>query len=183
MVSTFLKVIYGFSCFTVWVSPPSDTDLPPPPEPPPCQGQSRIQGARSISSMAPPTERKASSLERTPLSGGLSGPDDVKGSMDRQARATLEHHRQTQDRLGSMDRADDGRRGHKTGSMETRLESVAADNNTVCSRQCIRWLSGLTADVSINRLALKKLQPITFLLKVKGALPRCTSALIPKVQS
>ncbi|MED6294639.1 hypothetical protein CHARACLAT_023125, partial [Characodon lateralis] len=42
-------------------------DLPPPPEPPPCQGQGRIQGARSASSMAPPTERKASSLERTPM--------------------------------------------------------------------------------------------------------------------
>ncbi|MEQ2302926.1 hypothetical protein AMECASPLE_011656 [Ameca splendens] len=42
-------------------------DLPPPPEPPPCQGQGRIQGARSASSMAPPTDRKASSLERTPM--------------------------------------------------------------------------------------------------------------------
>lgn len=97
---------------------PFGTDLPPPPEPPPCQGQSRIQGARSISSMVPPTERKASSLERTPMSGALSGPEDMKSSIDRQARTSIEHHRQTQDRLGSMDRADDGRRGHKTGSIE-----------------------------------------------------------------
>ncbi|XP_051253326.1 roundabout homolog 2 isoform X9 [Dicentrarchus labrax] len=89
-------------------------DLPPPPEPPPCQGQGRIQGARSVSSMAPPTERKASSLERPPMSVALSGPDDMKSSIDRQTRTSLEHHRQAQDRLGSMDRADDGRRGHKT---------------------------------------------------------------------
>uniref|UniRef100_A0A8C4F5G5 Roundabout, axon guidance receptor, homolog 2 (Drosophila) n=1 Tax=Dicentrarchus labrax TaxID=13489 RepID=A0A8C4F5G5_DICLA len=92
------------------------TDLPPPPEPPPCQGQGRIQGARSVSSMAPPTERKASSLERPPMSVALSGPDDMKSSIDRQTRTSLEHHRQAQDRLGSMDRADDGRRGHKTGT-------------------------------------------------------------------
>ncbi|KAM6988414.1 roundabout homolog 2 isoform 13-T13 [Tautogolabrus adspersus] len=91
---------------------PGADDLPPPPEPPPCQGQGRIQGARSISSMAPPTDRKASSLERPPISGVLS--DDIKNSMDRQTRTTLDHHRQAQDRLGSMDRADDGRRGHKT---------------------------------------------------------------------
>ncbi|XP_062242078.1 LOW QUALITY PROTEIN: roundabout homolog 2-like [Platichthys flesus] len=89
-------------------------DLPPPPEPPPSQGQSRIQGARSVTSMAPPTERKASSLERTPLSGPLSGPEDMKSSMDRQTRTSLEHYRQAQDRLGSVDRAEDGRRGHKT---------------------------------------------------------------------
>ncbi|XP_022047809.1 roundabout homolog 2 isoform X7 [Acanthochromis polyacanthus] len=89
-------------------------DLPPPPEPPPCQGQGRIQGARSVSSMVPPTDRKASSLERPPMSGPLCGPDDVKSSIDRQTRTSLDHHRQAQDRLGSMDRADDGRRGHKT---------------------------------------------------------------------
>uniref|UniRef100_A0A7N6AJE5 Roundabout, axon guidance receptor, homolog 2 (Drosophila) n=1 Tax=Anabas testudineus TaxID=64144 RepID=A0A7N6AJE5_ANATE len=87
-------------------------DLPPPPEPPPCQGQGRVPGARSVSSMAPPTDRKASSLERPPM----CGPDDIKSSMDRQTRTSLEHHRQTQDRLGSVDRADDGRRGHKTGT-------------------------------------------------------------------
>ncbi|CAI5693143.1 unnamed protein product [Oreochromis niloticus] len=89
-------------------------DLPPPPEPPPCQGQGRVQGARSINSMAPPTDRKASSLERPPMSGPLCGPEDVKSSIDRQTRTSLEHHRQVQDRLGSADRADDGRRGHKT---------------------------------------------------------------------
>uniref|UniRef100_A0A8D2ZXP4 Roundabout, axon guidance receptor, homolog 2 (Drosophila) n=1 Tax=Scophthalmus maximus TaxID=52904 RepID=A0A8D2ZXP4_SCOMX len=89
-------------------------DLPPPPEPPPCQGQSRIQGARSGSSMVPPADRKASSLERPPMSGPLPGPDDMKSSIDRHTRTSLEQHRQAQDRLGSMDRADDGRRGHKT---------------------------------------------------------------------
>ncbi|XP_031719306.1 roundabout homolog 2 isoform X9 [Anarrhichthys ocellatus] len=89
-------------------------DLPPPPEPPPSQGQGRIQGARSISSMVPPTDRNASSLERTPMSGPLSGPDDMKSSIDRQTRTSLEHHRQLQDRLDSMDRTDDGRSGHKT---------------------------------------------------------------------
>uniref|UniRef100_A0A669C6Y7 Roundabout, axon guidance receptor, homolog 2 (Drosophila) n=1 Tax=Oreochromis niloticus TaxID=8128 RepID=A0A669C6Y7_ORENI len=94
------------------------TDLPPPPEPPPCQGQGRVQGARSINSMAPPTDRKASSLERPPMSGPLCGPEDVKSSIDRQTRTSLEHHRQVQDRLGSADRADDGRRGHKTGTDE-----------------------------------------------------------------
>ncbi|KAG7243091.1 hypothetical protein INR49_016466 [Caranx melampygus] len=93
---------------------PGADDLPPPPEPPPCQGQGRIQGARSVSSMVPATDRKASSLERPPMSGPLSGPDDMKSSIDRQTRTSLDHHRQAQDRLGSMDRADDGRRGHKT---------------------------------------------------------------------
>ncbi|XP_008423092.1 roundabout homolog 2 isoform X6 [Poecilia reticulata] len=89
-------------------------DLPPPPEPPPCQGQGRIQGTRSVNSMAPPTDRKASSLERTPMSGPLCGPDDMKSSIDRQMRTSLEHHRQAQDRLGSMDRTDDARRCHKS---------------------------------------------------------------------
>ncbi|XP_071781449.1 roundabout homolog 2 [Centroberyx gerrardi] len=99
---------------------PSADDLPPPPEPPPCQGQGRIQGARSVGSMGPPSDRKASSLERQPMSGPLSGLEEMKSSIDRQTRTTLEHHRQAQDRLGSVDRADDGRRGHKTavGSKE-----------------------------------------------------------------
>uniref|UniRef100_A0A1A8FZS6 Roundabout, axon guidance receptor, homolog 2 n=1 Tax=Nothobranchius korthausae TaxID=1143690 RepID=A0A1A8FZS6_9TELE len=83
-------------------------------EPPPWQGQGRIQGARSVSSMAPPTDKKASSLERTPLSGPPCGPDDMRSSVDRQMRTSLEHHRQAQDRLGSVERADDGRRGHKS---------------------------------------------------------------------
>ncbi|XP_014894314.1 roundabout homolog 2 isoform X1 [Poecilia latipinna] len=89
-------------------------DLPPPPEPPPCQIQGRIQGTHSVNSMAPPTDRKASSLERTPMSGPLCGPDDMKSSIDRQMRTSLEHHRQAQDRLGSMDRTDDTRRCHKS---------------------------------------------------------------------
>ncbi|KAJ0063893.1 hypothetical protein NL108_013312, partial [Boleophthalmus pectinirostris] len=80
---------------------PAADDLPPPPEPPPCQGQGRIQGARSVGSVAAPGERKASSLERPPMSGPpLSGP--------------LEHHRQVQERLGSMERSEDPRRAHKT---------------------------------------------------------------------
>ncbi|XP_054598428.1 roundabout homolog 2 isoform X9 [Nothobranchius furzeri] len=89
-------------------------DLPPPPEPPPWQGQGRIQGARSVSSMAPPTDKKASSLERTPLSGPSCGPDDMRSSVDRQMRTSLEHHRQAQDRLGSVERAEDGHWGHKS---------------------------------------------------------------------
>lgn len=100
------------------------TDLPPPPEPPPSQGQGRIQGARSVNSMVPPTDRKASSLERTPLSGPLCGPDDLKSSVDRQMRPSLEHHRHAQDRLGSMDRADDGRRGHRSGTNEDKAITV-----------------------------------------------------------
>ncbi|KAM8902847.1 roundabout homolog 2 isoform 13-T13 [Spinachia spinachia] len=89
-------------------------DLPPPPEPPPCQGPGRIQAARSVNNMVPQTERKASSLERPPMSGPLSGPEDMKNSVDRQTRTSLEHHRHVQDRLGSVERTDDGRRGHKT---------------------------------------------------------------------
>lgn len=53
------------------------------------------------------------------MSGVLS--DDVKNSIDRQTRTTLDHHRQAQERLGSMDRADDGRRGNKTGTAATKL--------------------------------------------------------------
>ncbi|XP_077421337.1 roundabout homolog 2 isoform X13 [Vanacampus margaritifer] len=77
-------------------------DLPPPPEPPPGQGQVRAQTGRCINSMIPPPERKATSLERPPMSGPLSAAAD--------ARATLDHHRQAQERL---ERADDGRRSHR----------------------------------------------------------------------
>ncbi|XP_034063106.1 roundabout homolog 2 isoform X4 [Gymnodraco acuticeps] len=82
-------------------------DLPPPPEPPPSQGQGRVQGARSV---APPPDGKASSLECPPM----SELEEIKSNIDRQTRTTLEHHRQAQDRLGSMERAEEGRRGHKT---------------------------------------------------------------------
>ncbi|XP_045070619.1 roundabout homolog 2-like isoform X8 [Coregonus clupeaformis] len=94
----------------------SADDLPPPPDPPPIQGPGHIQGARSVGGMGPPAERKASSLERQPMCGAmpLSGLEEMKSSMDRQTRTPLEHHRQAQDRLGSMDRGDDPRRGHKT---------------------------------------------------------------------
>ncbi|XP_061828601.1 roundabout homolog 2 isoform X1 [Nerophis lumbriciformis] len=83
-------------------------DLPPPPEPPPSQGQPRAQTGRCINSMIPPPERKATSLERPPMSGPLCGHEDRQ-----MTRATLEHHRQAQERLGSVERAEDGRRGHK----------------------------------------------------------------------
>ncbi|MEQ2192879.1 hypothetical protein XENOCAPTIV_019008, partial [Xenoophorus captivus] len=80
----------------------------------PVRGRAVSKGLTVRCSMAPPTDRKASSLERTPMSGPLCGPDDMMSSIDRQTRTSLEHHRQGQDRLGSMDRADDARRGHKS---------------------------------------------------------------------
>ncbi|XP_028976077.1 roundabout homolog 2 isoform X7 [Esox lucius] len=94
----------------------SADDLPPPPEPPPAVGAGRVQGPRSIGSAGPPAERKASSLERQPMCGAipLSGLEEVRSSMDRQTRTSLERHRQAQDRLGSMERGDDPRRGQKT---------------------------------------------------------------------
>uniref|UniRef100_A0A8C7CV97 Roundabout, axon guidance receptor, homolog 2 (Drosophila) n=1 Tax=Oncorhynchus kisutch TaxID=8019 RepID=A0A8C7CV97_ONCKI len=96
----------------------SADDLPPPPDPPPIQGPGPIQGARSVGGVCPPTEKKASSLERQPMCGAmpLSGLEEMKSCMDRQTRTSLERHRQAQDRLASMDRGDDPRRGHKTGT-------------------------------------------------------------------
>ncbi|XP_071213962.1 roundabout homolog 2-like isoform X2 [Salvelinus alpinus] len=92
----------------------SADDLPPPPDPPPIQGPGPIQGARSVGGVCPPAEKKASSLERQPMCGAmpLSGLEEMKSCMDRQTRTSLE--RQAQDRLASMDRGDDPRRGHKT---------------------------------------------------------------------
>ncbi|XP_055752647.1 roundabout homolog 2 isoform X11 [Salvelinus fontinalis] len=92
----------------------SADDLPPPPDPPPIQGPGYIQGARSVGGMGPSAERQASSLERQPMCGAmpLSGLGEMKSCMDRQTRTSLE--RQAQDRLASMDRGDDPRRGHKT---------------------------------------------------------------------
>ncbi|KAL4648529.1 hypothetical protein GN956_G7301 [Arapaima gigas] len=72
-------------------------DLPPPPEPPPCQG-ARVPGPRG-----PPGERKASSLERQ----NIPGLEEMRSSLERQ--------RQAQERLGSTERADEGRRVHKSG--------------------------------------------------------------------
>ncbi|XP_029571634.1 roundabout homolog 2 isoform X5 [Salmo trutta] len=94
----------------------SANDLPPPPDPPPIQGPGPIQGARSVGGMCPPAEKKASSLERQPMCGAmpLSGLEEMKSCMDRQTRTSLERHRQAQDRLASMDRGDDPRKGHKT---------------------------------------------------------------------
>ncbi|TRY72933.1 hypothetical protein DNTS_001127, partial [Danionella cerebrum] len=73
--------------------------------PPPCQ-TTRIQGQRNIST---PSDRKACSLERQPM----IGLDEMKSSIDRQARASLERHHQGQERLGSIERADETRRGQK----------------------------------------------------------------------
>ena len=108
-------------------------DLPPPPEPPPCipQGPGRIQGARSVGSVGAPSERKASSLERQPMSGPLAGQEEPK------ARSTLDHHhlhhRQPSDRLGgSMERAEDGRRGLKTGMEEGGGDLVQGGGRAVC---------------------------------------------------
>ncbi|KAL2096077.1 hypothetical protein ACEWY4_008225 [Coilia grayii] len=78
----------------------SADDLPPPPEPPPCQG-GRMQGARSVGSVGSPAERKAASLERQQM----AGLEEVKSSLERPARASLERHWQAQDRLGSTERA------------------------------------------------------------------------------
>ncbi|XP_062872443.1 roundabout homolog 2 isoform X3 [Trichomycterus rosablanca] len=78
----------------------SADDLPPPPEPPPFQVP-RVQGQRSVGSMGSPGDRKASSLERQHM-GGLG---EVKSSLERQTRTSLERHRQGQERLGSMERA------------------------------------------------------------------------------
>ncbi|XP_068126617.1 roundabout homolog 2 isoform X14 [Hyperolius riggenbachi] len=68
-------------------------DLPPPPEPPPCQSL-----RQQIPSQRPP-ERKASSLERH-----TSNTDDIKTSLERHGRTSLERQRQTQEWLGSHER-------------------------------------------------------------------------------
>lgn len=86
------------------------SDLPPPPEPPPCQGL-RIQGPRSVGNVGSPGERKASSLERQ----HMGGRDEVKSSLERQARTSLERRRHGQERLGSMERAEEARRAQKNG--------------------------------------------------------------------
>ncbi|XP_072547689.1 roundabout homolog 2 isoform X2 [Salminus brasiliensis] len=88
----------------------SADDLPPPPEPPPCQAP-RVQGQRGMGNVGSPAERKASSLERQPM----AGLEEVKSSLDRQARTSLERHRQAQERLGSMERAEEARRAQKNG--------------------------------------------------------------------
>lgn len=80
------------------------------------------------------------------MSGALCGPEDMKSSIDRQTRTSLEHHRQAQDRLGSMDRADDGRRGHKTGMLEMSQTSVSC-----VSHVCFHELKDCTA-VNFNVL-------------------------------
>ncbi|XP_028818348.1 roundabout homolog 2 isoform X1 [Denticeps clupeoides] len=89
----------------------SADDLPPPPEPPPCQGV-RVQGPRSMGGLGSPAERKASSLERQ----HMPGLDEVKSSLERPSRTSLERHRHAQERMGSAERGgDDGRRSQKNG--------------------------------------------------------------------
>ncbi len=100
----------------VWIKmalPASFPDLPPPPEPPPCQ-TARVQGARN---MPNPSDRKASSLERQPM----MGLEEIKSSLDRQARTSLERHQQAQDRLGSIERGEESRRGQKNGPVSGRM--------------------------------------------------------------
>uniref|UniRef100_A0A671NY24 Roundabout, axon guidance receptor, homolog 2 (Drosophila) n=1 Tax=Sinocyclocheilus anshuiensis TaxID=1608454 RepID=A0A671NY24_9TELE len=85
----------------------SADDLPPPPEPPPCQ-TARVQGVRN---MPNPSDCKASSSERQPM----MGLEEMKSSLDRQARTSLERHQQALERLGSIERGEESRRGQKNG--------------------------------------------------------------------
>uniref|UniRef100_A0A8C1NB00 Roundabout, axon guidance receptor, homolog 2 (Drosophila) n=1 Tax=Cyprinus carpio TaxID=7962 RepID=A0A8C1NB00_CYPCA len=77
----------------------SADDLPPPPAPPPCQ-TARVQGAWNLPI---PSDRKASSLERQPM----MGLEEMKSSLDWQARTSLERNQQAQDRQGSIDRGEE----------------------------------------------------------------------------
>ncbi|XP_041128096.1 roundabout homolog 2-like isoform X9 [Polyodon spathula] len=85
-------------------------DLPPPPDPPPCQG-SRLHsgsGQRGMG-MGGSAERKASSLERQ----HVSCLEEKKSSLERQTRMSLERQRQAQERVGSTERSEDMRRLHQ----------------------------------------------------------------------
>ncbi|XP_051782271.1 roundabout homolog 2 isoform X4 [Erpetoichthys calabaricus] len=84
-------------------------DLPPPPDPPPCQ-VSRLHSSsgQRTGSTGGPTEKKASSLERQQVSNL-----EDKSSLERQTRTSLERQRHGQERGGSMERNDDLRRHHK----------------------------------------------------------------------
>ncbi|MGH0130339.1 UNVERIFIED_CONTAM: hypothetical protein FKN15_042620, partial [Acipenser sinensis] len=86
------------------------SDLPPPPDPPPCQG-SRLHsgsGQRGMG-MGGSAERTASSLERQ----HVSCLEEKKSSLEQQTRMSLERQRQAQERVGSMEHSDDMRRLHK----------------------------------------------------------------------
>ncbi|XP_075450096.1 roundabout homolog 2 isoform X4 [Ascaphus truei] len=75
-------------------------DLPPPPDPPPCQSlRQQIGPNQGGCSMGGATERKASSLERH-----TSNMDEIKTSLERHTRTSLERQRQTQEWLGSTER-------------------------------------------------------------------------------
>ncbi|XP_050812267.1 roundabout homolog 2 isoform X12 [Gopherus flavomarginatus] len=82
-------------------------DLPPPPDPPPGQGLRQQIGPGQRGGSA---ERKGSSLERQ----HTSNIDETKSSLDRQARASLEWQRQTQEWISSTERQEDFRKAqHK----------------------------------------------------------------------
>lgn len=117
LLSNYDKCImyYGNAVPALWIHMvllASIPDLPPPPEPPPCQ-TARVQGARNLPN---PSDRKASSLERQPM----KGLEEMKCSLDRQARTSLERHRQAQDRLGSIERGEESRRGQRNGHVSGR---------------------------------------------------------------
>ncbi len=107
--------INGNAVPIVWIQmalPASFPDLPPPPEPPPWQ-TARVQGARNMPNHS---DHKASSLERQPM----MGLEEMKSSLDRQARTSQERHQQAQDRLGSTERGEESRRGQKNGPVSGR---------------------------------------------------------------
>uniref|UniRef100_A0AAY4EC31 Roundabout, axon guidance receptor, homolog 2 (Drosophila) n=1 Tax=Denticeps clupeoides TaxID=299321 RepID=A0AAY4EC31_9TELE len=106
--------------------------LPPPPEPPPCQGV-RVQGPRSMGGLGSPAERKASSLERQ----HMPGLDEVKSSLERPSRTSLERHRHAQERMGSAERGgDDGRRSQKNGPTSGEMHAAAFPRH-------FQWARGL----------------------------------------
>lgn len=111
----FSMYINGNAVPIVWIQmalPASFPDLPPPPEPPPWQ-TARVQGARNMPNHS---DHKASSLERQPM----MGLEEMKSSLDRQARTSQERHQQAQDRLGSIERGEESRRGQKNGPVSGR---------------------------------------------------------------
>lgn len=80
----------------------------------------------------------------------MSGP--LCTQEDRHARTPVDHHRQAQDRLGSMDRADDGRRGHKTGMVENVHWTIAYLFTIVCNLQQFCKTPINKSDLGFNNL-------------------------------
>ncbi|MEE6468213.1 hypothetical protein FKM82_008202 [Ascaphus truei] len=98
-------------------------DLPPPPDPPPCQSlRQQIGPNQGSCSMGGATERKASSLERH-----TSNMDEIKTSLERHTRTSLERQRQTQEWLGSTERQNKlafGSGGHSSSGTASSKEST-----------------------------------------------------------